>query len=94
MDDSPGRVRDDANDVNRRATEYSGGDVAGDTSDADERTRQIRDEIAETRVELTETIDAIQEKLTPRNIVASATDRVRTAATERSTKQLDACWKP
>jgi hypothetical protein len=46
-------------------------------------------EIEETRVEMTETIDAIQEKLTPRNIVANATDRVKTAATERVRDMAD-----
>jgi hypothetical protein len=49
----------------------------------DERTRQIRDEIEDTRGEMSETIDAIQEKLTPRNIVANATERVKTATSER-----------
>jgi hypothetical protein len=83
MDDTPGRVRNDPNDVIGRPTGNPGGQAARDSDDVDARTRQIRSEIEETRVELTETIDAIQEKLTPRNIVANATDRVKTAATER-----------
>ena len=83
MDDTTGRVRNDPNDVTGRPTEDPGGQAARDSDDVDARTRQIRGEIEETRVELTETIDAIQEKLTPRNIVANATDRVKTAATER-----------
>ena len=53
-----------------------------DNAAADERTREIRDGIEQTRVELTETIEAIQERLTPSHIVASATDRVKSAATE------------
>ena len=51
------------------------------------RTREIRDEIEETRGEMTETIDAIQERLRPRNIVASATERMKSATTERVRRQ-------
>ena len=63
-------------------------DTSGRVTD-DERTREIRDEIEETRVEMAETIDAIQEKLKPRNIVANATDRVKHAATERVREMAD-----
>ena len=49
----------------------------------DERTRQIRDEIEGTRDEMSETIDAIQEKLKPRNIVANASERVKTATADK-----------
>ena len=38
---------------------------------------------------MAETIDAIQEKLKPRNIVASATDRVKSAATEEVREMAD-----
>ena len=51
--------------------------------DSDRRTREIQQEIAETRVELSETIDALQEKLKPSNIVSDATDRVKSATTEK-----------
>ena len=51
--------------------------------ETDARTRQIQAEIADTREELSETIDALQEKLRPSNIVSDATDRVKTATTER-----------
>jgi ElaB/YqjD/DUF883 family membrane-anchored ribosome-binding protein len=47
------------------------------------RTRQIQAEIADTREELSETIDALQEKLRPGNIVSDATEKVKTATTER-----------
>ena len=47
------------------------------------RAREIRSEIEQTREDMSETIDAIQEKLRPGNIVASATDRVKQATTER-----------
>jgi len=50
---------------------------------ADRRTRELRSDIEETREEMSETIDAIQEKLRPRNIVASATERVKRATTEK-----------
>jgi hypothetical protein len=57
----------------------------GDRSDADvdRRTREIRRDIEHTRGEMSETIEAIEEKLRPGNIVSSATERVRNAATER-----------
>jgi ElaB/YqjD/DUF883 family membrane-anchored ribosome-binding protein len=47
------------------------------------KTRQIQAEIADTRVDLSETIDALQEKLRPSTIVSDATDRVKTATTEK-----------
>ena len=50
--------------------------------DTDRRTRVIRAEIEHTREEMSETIDAIQERLRPGNIVAGATERVREATTE------------
>jgi ElaB/YqjD/DUF883 family membrane-anchored ribosome-binding protein len=86
MEETPRRVRTD---VTSRAAEDTRGDTAGDSGDVGERTREIRSEIEETRVELTETIDAIQEKLKPRNVVASATDRVKSAATERVREMAD-----
>jgi ElaB/YqjD/DUF883 family membrane-anchored ribosome-binding protein len=89
MDDTPGRVRKDPDVVTGRTAETTAGDAADDGGNVDERTREIRDEIEETRVEMAETIDAIQEKLKPRNIVASATDRVKSAATERVREMAD-----
>jgi hypothetical protein len=56
--------------------------VGGSGDDVEERTKQIRDQIENTRGEMTETIDAIQEKLKPGNIVANATERVKSATTE------------
>jgi len=55
----------------------------------DRRTEEIRSEIEHTREEMAETIDAIQEKLRPRNIVANATERVKTATTERVRAMAD-----
>ncbi len=57
--------------------------------DIDQRTREIRDEIEETRGEMSETVDAIQEKLKPRNIAANAAERVKTATTERVRNMAD-----
>jgi hypothetical protein len=51
--------------------------------DADIRTRELQAEIAETREDLSETVEAIQEKLRPSNIVSEGTEAVKTAATER-----------
>jgi hypothetical protein len=50
---------------------------------ADHRTEEIRAEIEHTREEMSETIDAIQERLRPANIVSDATERVKEATTEK-----------
>jgi hypothetical protein len=60
---------------------------AGDTArnaedDVDRRTTEIRQDIEQTREEMSETIEAIQERLTPRNIVANAAERVKSATKE------------
>jgi len=72
MDDTSGRVAD-------------GPAVSGAAAGPDTETRvvEIRAEIEHTREELSETIDAIQERLRPRNIVAGATERVKAATTEK-----------
>ncbi len=90
MDDTSGRVDPGGRDVAGRATETTRGYAADERNDSDEqRTREIRHEIEETRGEMSETIDAIQEKLKPGNIVANATDRVKSAATERVRDMAD-----
>jgi ElaB/YqjD/DUF883 family membrane-anchored ribosome-binding protein len=65
----------------------TGGTRSGAEADTDDdstrRTQEIRAEIEQTREDLSETIDAIQERLRPGNIVSQATDRVKTATTER-----------
>ena len=58
----------------------------------DDKTRrvdQIEAEIAETRVEMSETIEAIQERLSPSNIVANATETMRQAASEKVRQMTD-----
>lgn len=57
--------------------------AAGTDEDTARRTEEIRAEIEQTREEMSETIDAIQEKLRPGNVVAEATERVKSATTER-----------
>jgi hypothetical protein len=98
MDDTSGRVGRDPSDpagdrkeIAGRTTERTRGYATGEREDSvDERTREIRQEIEDTRGEMTETIDAIQEKLKPRNIVANATDRVKSVASERVREMTDA----
>lgn len=53
------------------------------TEGVEPRTREIRAEIERTREDMSDTIDAIQDKLRPGNIVAGASERVRHATTER-----------
>lgn len=57
----------------------------GHADDPDRRTREIRAEIEQTREEMSETIEAIQERIRPRNLVADAADRVRSSAKEKVT---------
>ena len=57
--------------------------------DTDMRTRELEAEIADTREELSETVEAIQEKLRPSNIISEGTDAVKTAATERVRNMTD-----
>ena len=47
------------------------------------RTRQIRAEIQHTREEMAETVEALQERLRPANVIADATDRVKEATTAK-----------
>ena len=50
---------------------------------ADTRAREIREEIAQTRDDMSETIEAIQDRLKPSTVVANATERVKSATTEK-----------
>jgi ElaB/YqjD/DUF883 family membrane-anchored ribosome-binding protein len=56
---------------------YAGGDTA------DRRTSEIRSEIQQTRGEMQETIDAIEDRLKPRNVVSRAAGSVRDATVGR-----------
>jgi hypothetical protein len=53
------------------------------TFESGERTTAIRSEIENTRAEMTETIDAIQDRLRPGNVVSRAAGSVREAAVEK-----------
>jgi len=84
MDDATGRVG--------RKRKTTGGTVAatgnetGDPALPEEtevRAREIREEIAQTREDMSETLDAIQDRLKPSTIVANATERVKNATTEK-----------
>lgn len=63
--------------------------------DADRRPREIRSEIEQTREDIAETVDAIQEKLRPSNVVASAasatTEKVKDMA-YRATENAEEWW--
>ena len=61
----------------------------GAQDDSDARTQEIREEIAQTRIEMSETIEAIQERLTPANLVAQASETVRNATTEKVRQMAD-----
>jgi hypothetical protein len=61
---------------------------AGDAAEGDEETQEIRGRIEQTRVEMSETIDAIQEKLNPQNIVEQAKDSVREATIGRAEQMV------
>jgi hypothetical protein len=50
----------------------------------DQRTEEIRAEIEQTRGEMSETVNAIQERLRPRNIASNAAESVRNAASEKA----------
>jgi ElaB/YqjD/DUF883 family membrane-anchored ribosome-binding protein len=78
-------------DTTRRMSEPGGMPARAQAADddPDRRAAEIRVEIEQTREELAETIDAIQNKLRPSTIVASATERVKAATTERVRAMAD-----
>ena len=53
--------------------------MTGDGSGGEERPEEIRSDIEQTRAELSETIDAIQERLSPQHLKEQATSAVREA---------------
>ena len=57
---------------------------ASTDASADARTREIREDIEETREELSETVNAIQERLRPGNIAANAAENVKQVAREKA----------
>jgi ElaB/YqjD/DUF883 family membrane-anchored ribosome-binding protein len=84
MDDAPGSVERSERSAGRTATAPQPGQSDPTLpAEADTRAREIREEIAQTRDDLTETIDAIQDRLKPSTIVANATETVRNRTTEK-----------
>jgi hypothetical protein len=69
-------------------------DPIEEPQDADRRTRQLQSEVAQTREEMSETIDAIQEKLRPSNIVAGvgAATRKRVTNMAQSAAETAEDW--
>ena len=51
--------------------------------DQTRRVSQLEDEIADTRVELSETISAIEERLAPSTLAAEAKERIRTTTADK-----------
>jgi hypothetical protein len=90
--------RESAPDIDR-AAEYGSGDIGvrpttstGSTTDytsstpepnPDTRTREIRAEIEQTRGEMSDTLNTIQDRLRPSTVAANAVESVREAASER-----------
>jgi hypothetical protein len=85
MDDTTRRM----NDEESPSLRASGTDPTETDPETNRQTEQIRGEIEQTREEMAETIDAIQEKLRPRNIVANATERVKAATKEGARAMAD-----
>ena len=79
-------TRPAASTTGRPARSTNADDLDPDTA---RRTREIEGDIEHTRAELSETIDALQEKLRPSNLVSDATDRVKTATTEKVRDMAD-----
>ena len=76
MDDKTRRVA-------RKATTSKAATVEGLDRETDERTRELQAEIADTREEMSETIEAIQDRLRPGNVVSQATETVKENVRER-----------
>jgi ElaB/YqjD/DUF883 family membrane-anchored ribosome-binding protein len=87
------RGRSDETTRNYAATTGAGATSARESDELDpetkRRTREIQSEIANTRAEMSETIDALQEKLRPANLVSDATDKMKTATAEKVKNMAD-----
>jgi hypothetical protein len=78
MDDTPRRM------TNNESTADQ--DIDRETA---RKTQEIRSEIAQTRADMSETIDAIQDRLRPGNIAAAATDRIKDATSRAARRMAD-----
>jgi len=86
------QVRDYASTTPSSVTTGSSGATGADADlddDTKRRARELESEIAHTRAEMSETIEAIQEKLRPANLVSDATERVKSATTEKVKNMAD-----
>ncbi len=89
MDDATGRVGRKKKTTSTTSTTAASAATERETGDptlpqeANERAREIREEIAQTRDDMSETIEAIQDRLKPSTVVANATERVKSATTEK-----------
>ena len=63
--------------------------MTGDYTPGEPRPEEIREEIEQTRLEMGETIDAIQEKLSPDNMKEQAKEAVRAATIGRAEEAMD-----
>jgi ElaB/YqjD/DUF883 family membrane-anchored ribosome-binding protein len=88
--------RNYADQPTRSAARRSTRQPAGTSADRDEldpesdrRAREIQSDIAQTRAEMSETIEAIQEKLRPGNLVSDATEKVKAVTTEKVKSMAD-----
>ena len=57
--------------------------------ETERKTREIQAEIQHTREEMAETVEALQERLQPSNVIAQATDRVKHATSEKVRSMAD-----
>ena len=82
-----------SNETGRTGTSASTTGSSAGTADLDpetnRRARELQSEIAHTRAEMSETIEALQEKLRPANLVSDVTDKVRSATTEKVKNMAD-----
>src|SRR5574338_20449 len=71
-------------------TPASRGDSASRTDDPARRTREIKRDIERTRDDMSETVEAIQDRLRPGNIASNAVESVRSTASEKAREFADA----
>ena len=69
--------------VDRRFDESPTAGAGRGEDDPDRRIAAIRSDIEQTRADMSETVDAIQDRLNPRNVVSRAADSVREATVGR-----------
>ncbi len=68
-------------------------EIRQEVSDAPAEVVETRIEIEQTRADMSETIDAIQERLSPQNLKEEARDRVREVASEATDRARDAAME-